>query len=264
MTDDRMALVDLLQKSGDGDFLRAVAEAVLQILMEADVEGLIGAGRHERSAERLNYRNGYRERSLDTRLGSLQLRIPKLRQGSYFPGFLEHRRRAERALASVVATSYLLGVSTRRVEKLAASLGVTGLSKSQVSAMAAELDELVDGCRNRPLDRGPYTFCWIDALTQKVREGGRTVNVHCLIATGVNADGCREILGIDVTSSEDGAGWLAFLRGLAARGLSGVQLVTSDDHAGLVSAIAAVPSCGCRRPSGRGPRGHPGLHRVPA
>ena len=240
MTDDRMALAELLQKSGDGDFLRSVAEAVLQILMEADVEGLIGAGRHERTGDRLNYRNGYRERSLDTRLGSLQLRIPKLRQGSYFPGFLEHRRRAERALASVVATSYLLGVSTRRVEKLAASLGVVGLSRSQVSAMAAELDELVDGFRNRPLDRGPYTFCWIDALTQKVREGGRTVSVHCLIATGVNADGCREILGIDVTSAEDGAGWLAFLRGLAARGLSGVQLVTSDDHAGLVNAIAAV------------------------
>ena len=140
----------------------------------------------------------------------------------------------------MVATSYLLGVSTRRVEKLAASLGVVGLSKSQVSVMAAELDELVESFRNRPLDRGPYTFVWIDALTQKVREGGRTVNVHCLIATGVNADGCREILGIDVTSSEDGAGWLAFLRGLAARGLSGVQLVISDDHAGLVNAIAAV------------------------
>ena len=140
----------------------------------------------------------------------------------------------------MVATSYLLGVSTRRVEKLAASLGVTGLSKSQVSVMAAELDEVVEGFRSRPLDGGPYTFCWVDARTQKVREGGRTVNVHCLIATGVNADGCREILGIDVTSSEDGAGWLAFLRGLAARGLSGVALVTSDDHAGLVSAVAAV------------------------
>ena len=140
----------------------------------------------------------------------------------------------------MVATSYLLGVSTRRVEKLAAALGVVGLSKSQVSAMAAELDEMVEGFRNRPLDAGPYTFCWIDALTQKVREGGRTVNVHCLIATGVNAEGYREILGTDVTSSEDGAGWLAFLRGLAARGLSGVQLVTGDDHAGLVNAIAAV------------------------
>ena len=188
----------------------------------------------------MNSRNGYRRRERDTRAGTIELAIPKLRHGSYFPSFLEHRRRAERALASVVATSYLLGVSTRRVEKLAASLGVVGLSKSQVSAMAAELDELVDSFRNRPLDAGPYTFCWIDALTQKVREGGRTVNVHCLIATGVNAEGYREILGIDVTSSEDGAGWLAFLRGLAARGLSGVALVTSDDHAGLVNAIAAV------------------------
>ncbi len=148
----------------------------------------------------------------------------------------------------MVATSYLLGVSTRRVEKLAASLGVVGLSKSQVSAMAAELDELVDGFRNRPLDAGPYTFCWIDALNWKVREGGRTVNVHCLIVTGVNADGYREILGIDVTSSEDGAGWLAFLRGLAARGLSGVALVTSDDHAGLST---RSPPC-CPAPPGSG------------
>jgi Transposase, Mutator family len=175
--------------------------------------------------------------------------------GSYFPGFLEHRRRAERALASVVATSYLLGVSTRRVEKRAASLGVTGLSKSQVSAMAAELDEVVESFRSRPLDGGPYTFVWIDALTQKVREGGRTVNVHCLIATGVNGGGQREILGIDVTSSEDGAGWLAFLRGLVARGLSGVALVISDDHAGLVNAIAAVlPGAAwqrCRAPYAR-------------
>jgi len=152
----------------------------------------------------------------------------------------EHRRRAEAALASVVATSYLLGVSTRRVEKLAASLGVTRLPESQVSAMAVELDELAEGFRSRPLDTGPYAFCWTGALTQKVREGGRTISVHCLIATGVNAAGYREILGIDVASSEDGAGWLAFLRGLVARGLSGVALVISDDHAGLVNAIAAV------------------------
>ena len=187
-----------------------------------------------------NSRNGYRRRDWDTRAGTIELAIPKLRYGSYFPSFLEHRRRAERALASVVATSYLLGVSTRRVETLAASLGGVGLPESQVSAMAAELDELVEGFRSRPLDAGPYTFVWIDALTQKVREGGRTVNVHCLIATGVNAARYREILGIDVTSSEDGTGWLAFLRGLAARGLPGVKLVTSDDHAGLVNAIAAV------------------------
>ena len=172
--------------------------------------------------------------------GTVELAIPRLREGSYFPEFLEHRRRAERALASVVATSYLLGVSTRRVEKLAASLGVTSLSKSQVSLMAGELDEMVAGFRGRKLDAGPYTFLWIDALTQKVREGGRTVNVHALIATAVNAGGKREILGVEVASSEDGAGWLAFPRGLVARGLSGVQLVTSDCHQALRDAIASV------------------------
>ena len=226
--------------SASPDVLRAMVREFAQRMMDADVEVACNAGYGEVTPDRVNSRNGYRRREWDTRAGTIELAIPKLRQGSYFPGFLEHRRRAERALASVVATSYLLGVSTRRVEKLAASLGVTGLSKSQVSVMAAELDELVEGFRSRPLDSGPYTFCWIDALTQKVREGGRTVNVHCLIATGVNGSGQREILGIDVTSSEDGAGWLAFLRGLVARGLSGVALVISDDHAGLVSAIAAV------------------------
>jgi transposase-like protein len=222
------------------DLLREMIRAFAQKMMDAEVEVACGAGYGEVSAQRVNSRNGYRPREWDTRAGTVELAIPKLRHGSYFPSFLEHRRRAERALASVVATSYLLGVSTRRVEKLAASLGVTGLSKSQVSAMAAELDEMVEGFRSRRLDGGPYTFVWIDALTQKVREGGRTVNVHCLVATGVNADGHREILGVDVTSSEDGAGWLAFLRGLVARGLSGVALVTSDDHAGLVSAIGSV------------------------
>src|SRR5690349_1727677 len=211
-----------------------------QRMMDADVEMRCGAGYGEVSPDRVNSRNGYRRREWDTRAGTIELAIPKLRTGSYFPSFLEHRRRAERALATVVATSYLLGVSTRRVEKLAASLGVTSLSKSQVSLMAAELDEMVAGFRSRKLDAGPYTFVWIDALTQKVREGGRTINVHALIATGVNAAGYREILGIDVASSEDGAGWLAFLRGLVARGLSGVALVISDDHAGLVNAIAAV------------------------
>jgi transposase-like protein len=226
--------------SAGPDVLREMIREFAQRMMDADVEVRCNAGYGEVTPDRVNSRNGYRRREWDTRAGTVELAIPKLRHGSYFPSFLEHRRRAERALASVVATSYLLGVSTRRVEKLAASLGVVGLSKSQVSAMAAELDEMVEGFRNRPLDAGPYTFCWIDALTQKVREGGRTVNVHCLIATGVNAEGYREILGIDVTSSEDGAGWLAFLRGLAARGLSGVKLVTSDDHAGLVNAIASV------------------------
>jgi len=222
------------------DVLREMIREFAQRMMDADVEVRCNAAYGEVTTDRVNSRNGYRRREWDTRAGTIELAIPKLRQGSYFPSFLEHRRRAERALASVVATSYLLGVSTRRVEKLAASLGVAGLSKSQVSAMAAELDELVEGFRNRPLDAGPYTFVQLAAVNWKVREGGRTVNVHCLIATGVNAEGYREILGIDVTSSEDGAGWLAFLRGLAARGLSGVAMVTSDDHAGLVNAIAAV------------------------
>jgi putative transposase len=226
--------------SASPDVLREMIREFAQRMMDADVEVRCNAGYGEVTPDRVNCRNGYRAREWDTRAGTIELAIPKLRSGSYFPWFLEHRRRAEAALASVVATSYLLGVSTRRVEKLAASLGVTRLSKSQVSAMAAELDELVEQFRSRPLDAGPYTFIWIDALTQKVREGGRTVNVHCLIATGVNAAGSREILGVDVTSAEDGAGWLAFLRGLVARGLSGVALVTSDDHAGLVNAIAAV------------------------
>ena len=226
--------------SASPDVLREMIRGFAQKMMDADVEVACNAGYGEVTPDRVNSRNGYRRREWDTRAGTVELAIPRLRSGSYFPEFLTHRRRAERALASVVATSYLLGVSTRRVEKLAAALGVTGLSKSQVSVMAAELDELVASFRSRRLDGGPYTFVWIDALTQKVREGGRTVNVHALIATGVNADGRREILGLDVTSSEDGAGWLAFLRGLAARGLSGVQLVTSDDHAGLVNAIAAV------------------------
>ncbi len=243
-----MAVSDIVPVPGDSfeqtmtapapDMLREMFRGFAQRMMDAELEVACRAGYGEVSPARVNSRNGYRAREWDTRAGTVEL--AKLRHGSYFPSFLEHRRRAARALASVIATSYLPGVSTRRVEKLAAAMGVTGLSKSQVSVMAAELDELVESFRSRRLDGGPYTFMWIDALTQKVREGGRTVNVHCLIATGVNADGHREILGVDVTSSEDGAGWLAFLRGLVARGLSGVAMVTSDDHAGLVSAIASV------------------------
>jgi transposase-like protein len=194
--------------SAGPDLLREMIRQFAQRMMDAEVENLCGAGYGEVSPQRVNSRNGYRPREWDTRAGTIELAVPKLRHGSYFPSFLEHRRRSERALASVVATSYLLGVPARRVEKLAASLGVTGLSKSQVSNMAAELDEMVEGFRNRRLDAGPYTFIWIDALVQKVREGGRTMNVHCLVATGVNSDGHREILGAGVTSSEDGAGWL--------------------------------------------------------
>jgi putative transposase len=226
--------------SASPDLLREMIRGFALRIMDAEVETLCGAGYGEVTPERVNSRNGYRLREWDTRAGTVELAIPKLRHDSYFPGFPGHRRRAERALVTVVATSCLLGVSTRRVEKLAESLGVTKLSKSQVSVMARELDEMVTGFRNRRLDGAPYVFIWVDALTQKVREGGRTVNVHALIATGVTAEGKREILGIDVTSSEDGAGWLAFLRGLAARGLHGVRLVTSDCHQGLRDAIASV------------------------
>jgi putative transposase len=228
-------------RSDQRDVLQAMVAAFAQALMSAEADAICGARYGERSPERTNSRNGYRRRDFDTRAGTVEMAIPKLREGSYFPDWLlTHRRRAERALTTVVATSYLLGVSTRRMEKLVESLGITRLSKSQVSVMARELDQLVTDFRGRPLDAGPYTFVAADALTIKVREGGRVVNVHTLVAVGVNADGHREVLGVDVTSAEDGAGWLAFFRGLVARGLTGVLLVTSDAHAGLVAALGAT------------------------
>jgi putative transposase len=223
------------------DLLRSLLKMFVQALLSADADAVCGAPYGTRSPERSNSRNGYRARDWDTRVGSIELALPKLRTGSYFPEWLlERRRRAERAMTTVVATSYLLGVSTRRMEKLVETLGITRLSKSQVSVMAKELDEHVESFRTRPLDEGPYTFVAADALTMKVREGGRVVAVHVLVATAVNADGHREILGVDVTSAEDGAGWLAFFRTLTARGLSGVKLVTSDAHTGLTAAIGAT------------------------
>jgi transposase-like protein len=227
--------------SAEPDVLRAMVKTFADALMSAEADAICGAPYGQRSDERANHRNGYRPREWDTRAGTVELAIPKLRQGSYFPDWLlQHRRRAEQALVSVVATSYLLGVSTRRVEKLVEQLGVASLSKSQVSEMATYLDAQVEAFRNRPLDAGPYTFVWLDALTIKVREVGRTVNVHALVAVGVNADGGREVLGLEVASQEDGAGWLGFLRSLTARGLAGVRLVVSDAHRGLVDAIAAA------------------------
>jgi putative transposase len=223
------------------DLLRAMVSTFAEALMGAEADAVCGAPFGVRSDERTNTRNGYRRREWDTRAGSIELAIPKLRQGSYFPDWLlERRRRAEAALVSVVATSYLLGVSTRRMEKLVETLGITRLSRSQVSEMAKDLDAQVEAFRTRPLDAGPYTFLAADALVLKVREGGRTVNVHALVATAVNAEGYREILGLQVSSAEDGAGWLAFFRDLVARGLSGVALVTSDAHRGLVEAIGAT------------------------
>ena len=235
--------------SASPDLLRELLSTFLAALMSAEADALCGAEYGQRSPERVNVRNGYRHREFDTRAGTMDVAIPKLRSGSYFPDWLlERRKRAEAALISVVATSYLLGVSTRRMDKLVESLGITSLSKSQVSRMARDLDEAVAAFRSRPLDAGPYTFIAADALVLKVREGGRVVNVHALIAVGVNADGHREILGIEVASAEDGAGWLAFWRGLVARGLSGVGLVTSDAHPGLVAAIgSALPGASWQR-----------------
>jgi putative transposase len=223
------------------DLLRSMLTTFVNTLMSAEADAICGAPYGMPSPDRVNVRNGYRHRDFDTRAGTLDVAIPKLRQGSYFPDWLlERRRRAEAALTSVVATCYLLGVSTRRMEKLVESLGITRLSKSQVSVMAAGLDAAVEDFRTRPLDAGPYTFVAADALVLKVREGGRVVNVHALLATGVNADGHREILGLQVTSAEDGAGWLGFFRDLTARGLTGVALVTSDAHRGLTEAIGAT------------------------
>ncbi len=223
------------------DLMRQMLTTFINALMSAEAETVCGAEYGARSEDRKTSRNGYRHRDFDTRTGTLDVAIPKLRQGSYFPDWLlERRRRAETALTTVVATCYLLGVSTRRMEKLVETLGITRLSKSQVSLMAADLDEQVEQFRTRPLDAGPYAFVAADALVLKVREGGRVVNVHAMIATGVNADGHREVLGIQASSAEDGAGWLGFFRDLAARGLTGVKLVTSDAHAGLVAAIGAT------------------------
>ncbi|GAA2731473.1 IS256 family transposase [Actinocorallia aurantiaca] len=233
------------------DLLRAMVQTMANALMSAEADAACGADYGERSGERVNSRNGYRAREWDTRAGTVELAIPKLRSGSYFPEWLlDRRRRAEQALVSVVATAYLLGVSTRRVDKLVEQLGIKGISKSQVSELSKSLDAQVEAFRSRPLDSGPYTFVWIDALTQKVREGGRIINIHVLVATAVNADGRRKILGLDVTSAEDGAGWLAFLRGLTARGLTarglnGVQLVVSDAHRGLIDAIGSTLPGAC-------------------
>src|SRR4051812_22812193 len=213
---------------------------MVNLLMSAEVDAVCNAGYRERSGERANSRNGYRERAWDTRVGTIGLQIPKLRQGSYFPSWLlEPRRRAEKALTAVVAEAYLLGVSTRKVEDLVQTLGIERLSKSQVSELAKELDGVVKSFRERPLT-GQYKYVWLDALFVKCRENGRIVNVACLVGVGVNGDGRREILGLDVVADEDGAGWLAFLRSLRARGLKGVELVISDAHPGLKDAIASV------------------------
>ena len=241
-TMDLNELLDKVEHTDDADFLREGVRILAQHLMEAEVGEHAGASRGERAPDRrAAQRNGYRWREWDTRVGTIELAIPKVRPGpSYFPSFLEARRRAERALCAVVAQAYVEGVSTRKVEDVAAQMGITSLSKSQVSRLCGELDELVEAWRTRPLADGPYPLMWIDALALKVREGGRVVATSALIATAVNHDGRREILGLELGSAEDGAIWTKFLRNLVARGLHGVRLVTSDAHGGIQQAISAV------------------------
>lgn len=244
MVDSNMKALAVLRKrleDADADVPREMLKAMAEKLMSYEADALCNASFGERTSERENRRNGYRERSWDTRVGTVALSIPKLREGSYYPDWLlEPRRRAERALAQVVVEAYVRGVSTRRVEGLVQTLGLTSMSKSQVSELAKELDEMVESFRARPLVGGPYTYLWLDATVLKCREGGRVVNVAVVVATAVNADGQREIAGFDLVTAEDGAAWTAFLRSLVARGLKGVQLVVSDAHEGLKNAIAAV------------------------
>jgi len=226
---------------GDTDLARAMLGAFAEALMSAQASMQCNAGYGERTDERENSRNGYRLRPWDTRVGTIELAVPKLRQGVYSPEFLlQPRRRAEQALVAVVCQAYVEGVSTRRVDDLVKAMGIDGISKSEVSRLAAHLDAVVKEFRERPLDSGPYRYLWIDAVTQRVREGGRVVNVSAVIATATNAEGRREIVGFDIVTTEDTAAWTAFLRSLVARGLSGVELVISDAHGGIKAAIAAV------------------------
>ena len=238
----RMALLELLCKAElerDTDFLREGVRALAEALMELEVSQHLGAEKHERSEERRGYRNGYRERAWDTRVGTLQVKVPRVRDGSYFPRLLEPRKRAERALVAVVQEAYVQGVSTRRVDQVVQALGLEGISASQVSRLCKVLDDEVERFRARPLTAA-YPYVWLDATFVKVRENGRVVSQAVVIVVGVRASGEREVLGVDVGPSEDGAFWLQFLRGLVARGLAGVQLVINDAHQGLKGAIAAV------------------------
>jgi transposase-like protein len=237
-----MTLLDLLNKDEQGtdpSFLRDGVRLLAQELMDAEATQLAGAGLHERSENRLTYRNGYREREWDTRVGTVDLQIPKLRQGAYFPSLLEPRRRHERALLAVVQEAYVHGVSTRAVDSLAEALGLKGISKDQVSRICKELDGQVTAFRTRRLD-AVYPYLMLDATFEKVRENGRVISMAVLIATGVKASGEREVVGVDVGPAEDLEFWKAFLRQLVGRGLSGVRLITSDSHLGLKQAVAEV------------------------
>jgi transposase-like protein len=239
MTDEMMSLRTLLEKSADADLLREMVGFAAQRLMELEVESLTGAAHGERSPDRINHRNGYRDRDWETRAGTVELRIPKLRKGSYFPAFLEPRRMAEKALAAVIQEAYVQGVSTRSVDELVKAMGMTGISKSQVSRLCAEIDDKIGAFLDRPLE-GDWPYLWLDATYVKVRQNGRIVSVAVIVAVAVNSDGRREVLGLTVGASEAETFWTAFLRTLARRGLRGVKLVISDAHEGLKAAVAKV------------------------
>ena len=238
MTEEMMSL-RTLEKSADADLLREMVGFAAQRLMELEVESLTGAAHGERRPERINHRNGYRDRDWETRAGTVELRIPKLRKGSYFPAFLEPRRMAEKALAAVIQEAYVQGVSTRSVDELVKAMGMTGISKSQVSRLCSEIDDKIGAFLDRPLE-GDWPYLWLDATYVKVRQNGRIVSVAVIVAVAVNSDGRREVLGLTVGASEAETFWTAFLRTLARRGLRGVKLVISDAHEGLKAAVAKV------------------------
>jgi len=246
MTEDSMALIELAEKHADGDFLRELGQYTLQRLMELEAQGQCGAGRHERSDERVNQRNGYRDRQLETRIGTMALKIPKLRQGSYYPSFLEPRKASEKALVAVVQEAYIKGISTRKVDDLVQAMGMTGISKSQVSRLCKELDGRVQGFLTRRLS-GRFAFLWLDATYIKVRHEGHVVTKAVIVAVGAHEGGYREVLGMAVGPAETLAFWKSFIKDLIKRGLDGVQLVISDAHEGLKSAIAETLSTSWQR-----------------